>query len=79
MEVASAALGREVLDLHVSVEADYTSNVLPRSYPKGLDVEVLSPAALAAAHAEAEPGPDREHVTPFVFRSYPHLGARPRA
>lgn len=56
------------VDLHRQTGADYTSNVLPRSFPKGLDVEVLSASALAAADHEAQAGPDREHVTPFVYR-----------
>ena len=38
----------------------------PRSFPDGLDVEVVSRAALDAAAAEADASYDREHVTPFV-------------
>ena len=56
------------LRLHESAGADYTSNVLPRSFPKGLDVEVLSSRALVTAAEEAVDQPDREHVTPFVYR-----------
>lgn len=49
----------------------YVANVCePRSFPKGLDVEVLSRDALMAAAAEAVDPADREHVTPFV-RSRP--------
>jgi spore coat polysaccharide biosynthesis protein SpsF len=49
--------------------ADYVANVLePRSFPKGLDVEVVSTAALLAAAAETDEPADREHVTPFVRR-----------
>lgn len=58
----------DAVRLHRVERADYTSNVLPRSFPKGLDVEVVTAAALEAAHTEAVPGPDREHVTPFVYR-----------
>lgn len=54
--------------LHEEAEADYTCNVLPRSYPKGLDVEVLSARALRMAELEATEASDREHVTPFVYR-----------
>ncbi len=48
--------------------ADYASNVEPRSWPDGLDCEVFTAAALAAADREAGPGHDREHVTPFLRR-----------
>lgn len=38
-------------------------------FPDGLDAECFSFAALARAWREAKPGtPDREHVTPFIWR-----------
>ena len=49
----------------------YVANVIePRTYPKGLDVEAFSAAALATAAAEARDPYDREHVTPYL-RSRP--------
>lgn len=48
---------------------DYVSNVLPRSFPRGMDTEVFSFAALDEAHNEAVAEPDREHVTPFINRN----------
>lgn len=57
-----------VLAHHTRHGADYTSNVLPRSFPKGLDVEVVSAAALRVAQAEATDPADREHVTPYLYR-----------
>lgn len=54
--------------LHLRTGADCTSNGLVRSYPDGLDVEMVTFEALDAAWREAEPGPDREHVTPFIYR-----------
>lgn len=59
---------RDALELHRRAGADYTSNVHPRSYPKGLDVEVLSVGALRQADREAADPVEREHVTPFVVR-----------
>jgi spore coat polysaccharide biosynthesis protein SpsF len=48
-------------------QADYVSNTIePRTFPKGLDVEVLSRAALGAAAERATDAYDREHVTPFI-------------
>jgi spore coat polysaccharide biosynthesis protein SpsF len=48
-------------------EAAYAANVIePRTFPKGMDVEVISAAALSEADAEATEPYDREHVTPFV-------------
>jgi spore coat polysaccharide biosynthesis protein SpsF len=41
----------------------YASNVLPRTYPDGLDTEVVSLAALQAIHAETTDATEREHVT----------------
>ncbi|MDQ6799050.1 MAG: GNAT family N-acetyltransferase [Actinomycetota bacterium] len=57
-----------VLELHRARGAEYTSNVLPRTFPKGLDVEVVDAAALRqAADESVDPG-EREHVTPFIYR-----------
>lgn len=57
-----------VIDRHREAKADFTCNVLPRTFPKGLDVEVVDADALRAAHAEAGDPVEREHVTPFFYR-----------
>lgn len=50
--------------------ADYASNVAePRTFPKGLDVEVMRADALRRAAAETADPYDREHVTPFLYRN----------
>jgi spore coat polysaccharide biosynthesis protein SpsF len=60
---------RELLQLHgLTGRPDYLSNTNPSSYPYGLDLELITPAALLAAAAEADEPYDREHVTPFVHR-----------
>lgn len=54
--------------LHRSSGADHTSNGVKRSAPVGLDVEVMTRAALDTAWGEATDPYDREHVTPFLYR-----------
>ena len=47
-------------------DVDYVSNAMVRSYPDGLDTEVLSFAALERAWHEATKTSEREHVTPYL-------------
>jgi spore coat polysaccharide biosynthesis protein SpsF len=48
----------------VSAHADYGSNTPPhRTFPKGLDVEVMTAAALRSAALRATTPEEREHVT----------------
>ena len=56
------------LGVHRRWDADYTSNSLERTFPDGLDVEVVRSEALRAAAADAVAGDEREHVTPFFHR-----------
>lgn len=48
---------------------DYASNTLVRTYPRGLDVEVMSMPALAVAWREANKPYHRTHVTPYIYES----------
>lgn len=48
-------------------EADYASNRLERTYPIGLDVEVMTLAALTMAANAAKKPFEREHVTPYFY------------
>ena len=45
---------------------DYVSNVNPRTYPHGMDVEVFSFGALAKSYKESKDLTEREHVTPYI-------------
>lgn len=47
---------------------DYASNTLERTYPLGLDTEVLSMETLRRVDQEASDPADREHVTRYVRR-----------
>jgi glutamate-1-semialdehyde 2,1-aminomutase len=49
--------------------ADYCSNVSPRTYPDGLDVEAMTFSALKIAYREATRAIDRDCVTPFIERN----------
>lgn len=46
---------------------DYVSNVMERTYPRGMDSEAFTFAALDTAHREAHKPAEREHVTPFIL------------
>ncbi len=51
-----------------SARADYASNTPERrSYPKGLDIEVMRAEVLRTTDAEATDPYDREHVTHFIY------------
>jgi spore coat polysaccharide biosynthesis protein SpsF len=52
---------------------DYAANILePRTFPRGLDVEVMSGAALEKAWTEDGDPASREHVTPYIYH-HPEL------
>jgi len=48
---------------------DYASNALERTYPRGLDTEVMTRDALACAWREAEMPYQRAHVTPYFYEN----------
>jgi spore coat polysaccharide biosynthesis protein SpsF len=49
-------------------EYDYVSNCLDRTYPRGMDTEVLSFKSLDEAFHQSSIQGDREHVTAFIYR-----------
>lgn len=61
-----------VIDVHLRSGADYTSNTLVRTYPRGLDTEVLTYEAIAMAYRAAKEEYEREHVTPYIWQ-HPEL------
>jgi len=61
------------VDAFHAADVDYASNTLePPTYPRGLDVEVVSRPALERAGREDADPAWREHATPFVYR-HPEL------
>jgi spore coat polysaccharide biosynthesis protein SpsF len=47
----------------------YASNALQRTYPRGLDTEVMTTDALACAWREAKAPYQRSHVTPYLYEN----------
>lgn len=63
------AIGSALLNLHLQSGADYSSNTMPRTYPKGLDCEIFGMATLRRAAAAATLPEEREHVTSWMIRA----------
>lgn len=61
-----------VIETHLAGRHDYTSNAHERTFPDGLDVEVMRYDALARAALEATLPSEREHVTPYLY-GHPEL------
>ena len=59
-----------LLERLAATDADYANNTMPeRTFPHGLDVEVMKVTALRAAAMLATEPYDREHVTPYLYRN----------
>lgn len=71
-----AAIVDEVVVARAEAAVDYASNVFPRTFPRGLDTEVLTRAALEKCHAMGTSTPAREHVTWFLHSERPDLFTR---
>jgi spore coat polysaccharide biosynthesis protein SpsF len=57
----------KIIDSHIANKADYTSNTLNRTYPRGLDVEAISFKTLEEAYKNSNKEYQREHVTPYII------------
>lgn len=72
----------EVIDLVIKYFAenwkslDYVSNVLPPSYPDGLDTEIFSFSILDFAYKNATSQFDLEHVVPCIRRKAEETGRK---
>lgn len=55
-----------IIENHLESDADYTSNTLIRTFPVGLDVEVINFKALKKCYDGAESDLELEHVTKYV-------------
>lgn len=59
----------ELLRSFLAHRPDYASNCLARTYPRGLDAEVITHAALSRAWREAILSYQRAHVTPYIYEN----------
>ncbi|THD58051.1 glycosyltransferase family protein [Phenylobacterium sp.] len=67
--LADPALIDAVIAHHHATDADWTTAALgTRTFPHGLDVEAIRPAALSEAAERATDAYEREHVTPYLYR-----------
>ncbi len=64
--LADPAVIDKVVRARRDADADYASNIEPRTFPDGLDVECFTRTALDRAAREARDPPEREHVTPWM-------------
>jgi spore coat polysaccharide biosynthesis protein SpsF len=67
------AIDPEIVDKTIrafrEARADYASNALERTYPRGLDNEVMTMATLERTWREATHSYQRAHVTPYVYEN----------
>ncbi|HZR56174.1 MAG TPA: glycosyltransferase family protein [Terriglobales bacterium] len=55
------------IELFFQKDADYATNDVPRTFPRGLDVEVFTMSSLEQAWQEARKPYERVHVTPYFY------------
>ena len=58
-----------IIKLYEKKQVDYCSNINPRTFPKGLDVEVFTQKALEYSLKKAKKINDFEHVTTIMRKS----------
>lgn len=62
----------KVIREHTQGDYDYTSNMVDRTYPRGMDTEVIEYSVLEKAWLTTNDPDDREHVTLYI-RRHPEL------
>lgn len=58
----------KVVDEHCNGDYDYTSNIVDRTYPRGMDTEVIEYEALEKSWRSTTDEDDKEHVTLYIRR-----------
>jgi spore coat polysaccharide biosynthesis protein SpsF len=59
----------QAIESHLYTGSDYTSNILPPTYPDGLDVEITKISALKEAWEYAVLPSELEHVMPYIRKN----------
>lgn len=59
----------KVIDLYEVGGVDYATNVMPPTFPDGLDTEIFSFSALEKVWREANLASQREHVTVYLWQN----------
>jgi spore coat polysaccharide biosynthesis protein SpsF (cytidylyltransferase family) len=67
------AIVDKTLELYFDSKADYCSNIAPRSFPDGMDVEVFSKNLLFHVNRFGRDQLSREHVTPMMRGVVGHM------
>lgn len=58
-----------IIEKHLNSDADYTSNTIKRTFPRGLDTEVFDFNILEKTRKNAKENYQREHVTPYIYEN----------
>ncbi|MBI5093028.1 MAG: glycosyltransferase family protein [Candidatus Hydrogenedentes bacterium] len=61
------ALADDVIDAYSREHGDYASNVIERTFPRGVETEVFSLETLRRINALSNQPFEREHVTPYFY------------
>lgn len=58
-----------LLEIYINNDYDYVSNVMPSTFPDGLDVEIIKLSALKKSFSENNGSLNKEHVTLHIRKS----------
>jgi len=60
---------KKMMNKFKKINCDYYSNIHPRTFPKGMDVEIFKFKVLKKAWKKAKLSLEKEHVTPFIINN----------
>ena len=61
----------DIIQSHIDSGAEYTSNTLMETFPRGIDCEVFNFDVLKEAYENATEKYEKEHVTPYIYKTNP--------